>query len=53
MYKINRKRCTGETGTLAQEFTREYEAREAIRALLKVDEAKGQKDVYKYEIISY
>lgn len=53
MYKIKWTRCAGEEGVFAQEFTREYEAQEAIRALLKVDELKEKKDVYKYEIISY
>ena len=53
MYKIKWTRCTGEAGVFAQEFTREYDAQEAIKALRKVDEAKGKKDVYKYEIISY
>lgn len=53
MYKIKWTRGTGETGVLAQEFSKEYEAKQAVRALLKVDESKGQKDVYKYEIISY
>lgn len=51
MYKIQWKRCTGETGMFAQEFSKKYEAQEAIRALLKVDELKRQKDIYEYEII--
>ena len=51
MYKIKWTRRTGETGEFAQEFSREYEAQQAVRALLSIDTAKGQKGSYKYEII--
>lgn len=51
MYKIKWTRRTGETGMFAQEFNRKYEAQQAARALWHIDAAKGQKDVYEYEII--
>lgn len=51
MYKIKWTRRTGETGMFAHEFNRKYEAQQAARVLWHIDAAKGQKDVYKYEII--
>ena len=52
MYAIEWTRSTGETGTFAQEFGNEYEAKQAVRALLSIDTAKGQKGSYKYDIIA-
>lgn len=52
MYKIKWTRCTGETGVFTQEFSKEYEAKQAVRALLSIDTAKGQEGSYKYEIIN-
>lgn len=51
MYTIEWTRKTGETGVFVQEFSREYEAQQAVRALLSIDTAKGQNSLYKYEII--
>lgn len=51
MYAIRWTRCTGETGTFAQEFSKEYEAQQAARALSNIDAAKGQKGSYKYDVI--
>lgn len=51
MYKIKLIRNTDEVHILVQEFSRLYEAKQAVKAIRKVDEARGLKGVYKYEII--
>lgn len=51
MYKIKLIRCTGEVHTMTREFSRMYEAEQAVRAISRIDEARGLKGVYKYEII--
>lgn len=51
MYKIKLIRCTGEVHIMTREFSRMYEAEQAVRAISRVDEVRGLKGVYKYEII--